>query len=249
MASAATPNTAVPSLLSPGWLTADTSAQTATGHVPVISDNTEPLPNPQVPVSGSVVDPGMTPGPGGAGEAWVTSSEFPWPAVADSGDGVVAVVPGMTGNGNDNDDPSGLPGYDGPNLRYGGAYTDTTQQGGLDGVAQQTTAWGFNVVRPGANMGYERNETRLMGNTSPGYVNVWNTITQVVPAKKVANMFTQQPLTDMTGEVIPLPAYANLGLANSGGQAYYVNGPEAPNVQNVDGVIGTGPQDPAAGWA
>lgn len=247
MASAATPNTAVPSLLSPGWLTADTSAQTATGKVPVTSDNTDPLPNPQVPVSDGMIDPGMAPGPGGAGEAWVTSSEFPWPDVASSPDGVVAVVPGMTGNGNDNDDPAGLPGYDGPSLRYGGAYTDTAQQGGSDALAQQTDTLGFNVLRPGANMGYQRNETRLMGNRAAGYVNIWNKIIQVVPARKTANQFTQQPLTDMTGQPGTLPPYANLGLANSGGEAYYVNGPEAPEVSEAAPVGAV--SDPAAGWA
>lgn len=249
MASAATPNTAVPSLLSPGWLSADTSAQTATGRVPVTSDNTTPIPNPQVPVSDTVVEPGTAPSPGAAGEAWVTSSEFPWPDVAASGDGVVAVTPGMTGNGNDNDDPSGLPGYDGPSLRYGGAYTDTTLQGGNDALAQQTDTLGFNVLRPGANMAYQRSETRLMGNTSPGYVNIWRKIVQVVPARKVANPYTQQPLTDMTGQQIPLPAYANLGLANSGGQAYYVNGPQAPFTEAAGAVVGTESLDPAAGWA
>lgn len=247
MATAVTPNTAVPPLLAPGWLSADTSAQTATGRVPVTADDTQPLPNPQVPVADGVIDPGTAPGPGGAGEAWVTSSEFPWPAVSPNGDGIVAVTPGMTGNGNDNDDPAGLPGYDGPRLSYGGAYADVTQQGGLDAVAQQTTAWGFNVVRPGANMGYQRNETRMLGNRSPGYVNVWRKIFTVVPARKTANQFTAQPLSDMTGEPGTLPPFASLGLANSGGPAYYVDGPAAPQVSQAvpQGVVA----DPAAGWA
>lgn len=251
MATAATPNTAVPSLLSPGWLTADTSAMQATGRVPVTQDNTSGLPNPQVPVSDDVISYGTVPGPGQAGEAWVTSSEFPWPALAPDGDGVVAVTPGMTGNGNDNDDPSGLPGYDGPQLRYGNAYTNSAQQGGLDAVAQQTTAWGFNVMNPGANMGYQRTETRLMGNTSPGYwtgANFWQPIRSVTPAVKTANQFTQQPLTSMTGETIPLPAYADLSMANSGGTAYFVEGPQAPQVSEATPSQYLNP-DPAAVWA
>lgn len=249
MASTATPNGAVPSLLSPGWLTFDASAQQSTGRVAVTTDNTAGLPNPQVPVNDEVVEPDYAPDAGGAGEAWTPTTAFPWPAVAPTGDGIVAVVPGMTGNGNDNDDPSGMPGYDGPNLRYGGAYADTGDQGGSDAVAQQTDTLGFNVLRPGANMGYQRHETRLMGNRAPGYVNIWQRIWNVTPMVKTANPFTQQPLTTMAGDEIPLPAYADLGsLANSGGQAYYVNGPEAPQVSEAVPAAAAS-ADPAAGWA
>lgn len=248
MASNAVPNAAVPSLLSSGWLTADTSGPESTGRVAVTADNTADLPNPQVPVNDESVEPGLAPGPGEVGEPWVPTTDFPWPAVSSSGDGVVAILPGMTGNGNDNDDPSGMPGYDGPNLSYGGAYAGVEDQGGNDALAQQTDTLGFNVLQPGANMGYQRQETRLLGNKSPGYVNVWNRIWNTVPMVKTANQFTQQPLTSMAGDEIPLPAYADLGsLANSGGQAYYVNGPEAPQVSEAapSGSVA----DPAAGWA
>lgn len=247
MRSTATPNQVVAPLLSPGWLSADTSAQQATGRVPVTADDTAPLPNPAVPVGDDVVDYGQLPGPGDAGEAWSTTTDFPWPAVPANGDGIVAVTPGSTGNGNGNDDPSGMPGYDGPRLAYGGAYADITQQGGLDATAQQTTAWGFNVMTPGANMGYQRNETRMLGNRSPGYVNVWNKIRSVVPARKTANQFTAAPLTSMAGEPGTLPPFASLGLSNSGGPAYYVDGPAAPQVSQA-APTGTA-ADPAAGWA
>ena len=248
MTSSAVPNSAVPSFLAPGWLTADTSGPERTGRVAVTADNTAGLPNPVVTTGAEAVMPNEAPGPGDVGEAWVPTTDFPWPAVSSSGDGVVAVLPGMTGNGNGNDDPSGLPGYDGPNLSYGGAYASTQGQGGLDAVAQLTDGYGFNQVRPGANMGYQRQETRLLGNTAPGYVNVWNRIWNAVPMVKTALPFTQQPLLDPSGSEIPLPAYADLGsLANSGGQAYYVNGPEAPKVSEATPVGLSA--DPAAGWA
>jgi hypothetical protein len=248
MASSAVPNSAVPSLLAPGWLTADTSGPQSTGRVAVTADNTSGLPNPTVPTGDEQVTPGTAPGPGAVGEPWTPTTSFPWPAVPDSGDGIVAVVPGMTGNGNGNDDPVGWPGYDGPFMKYEGAYASAQEQGGLDAVAQLTDGYGFNQVRPGANMGYQRHETRLLGNTSPGYVNVWNKIWNAVPMVKTANQFTQQPLTSMTGDEIPLPAYADLGsLSNSGGPAYYVNGPEAPQVSEA--APAASPADPAAGWA
>jgi hypothetical protein len=243
------PNGAVSSLLSSGWLTADTSGQQSSGRIPVTQDDTASLPNPQVPVQDGVIDldiEGVD--AGGAGEPWGPASSFPWPATPTSGDGVVTVMPGMTGDGNDNDDPAGMPGYDGPQLAYGGAYADTQQQGGLDAVAQRTDSWGFNEVQPGANMGYQRNETRLLGNKSQGYVNTWNQIWNVTPPVKTANMFTAQPFTNMDGSEGSLPQYANLALSNSGGAAYYVNGPEAPQVSEAAPAQYT-VADPAAGWA
>jgi len=155
----------------------------------------------------------------------------------------------MTGDGNDNDDPSGMPGYDGPRLSYGGAYANTADQGGLDAVAQKTTEWGFNEVQPGANVGYERIETRLLGNTSKGYVNVWSPIRNVTPPVKTANQFTAQPFTNMDGSEGTLPAYADLSLANSGGPAYYVNGPAAPDVSDAQPSANYYAPDPAIGWA
>lgn len=247
MTSAAVPNPAVPPLLSSGWLTADTSAQVATGHVPVTADNTAPLPDPVVPTSPAVIAPGAVPGPGPAAEAWTPTSSFPWPALAPDGDGVVAVTPGMTGNGNTNDDPSWLPAYDGPRLAYGGAYAEDVMQGGLDATAQQVTPEGFNVMTPGANMGYERTDLRLMGNNSPGYVNTWWRNQAVTPPVKTANQFTAQPLAAMNGELGTLPSYANLRLSNSGGTAYYVGGPQAPQVSQA--LPAAGSTDPAAGWA
>lgn len=245
----ATPNGAVGPLLGSGWLTVDQSAQQATGRVPVTADDTAGLPNPQVPVNDDLIDYDMFGlDAGGPGEGWVPTTDFPWPSTPASGDGVVAVLPGATGNQNDNDDPTGMPGYDGPRAAYGGAYANTTEDTGYDAVAQKTNAWGFNEQQPGANMGYVRQETRLMGNTTPGYVNIWRKIWQVSPSVKTANQFTAQPFTNMDGTEGSLPEYANLGLANSGGVAYYVNGPEAPNVQEAMPVSGGG-YDPAAGWA
>lgn len=248
MSSASVPNAALPSLLTPGWLTADSTGPQRSGRIAVTADDTDQLPNPQVPVSDGVIDTYAAPGAGPVGEGWVPTTDFPWPVTPSNGDGIVAVVPGATGNSNDNDDPSGLPGWDGPQLSYGGAYTDTVQQGGNDAVAQQTTAWGFNVMQPGSNMGYQRNDTRMMGNDSPGYINVWNPIRNVTPAVKTANQFTQQPLTDMAGNAGTLPPYGNLSLANSGGPAYYVNGPEAPQTDEASPAQYQAP-DPAAGWA
>lgn len=248
-ASTMVPNGAVQPLLSPGWLTADTTGQQRSGRIPVTQDDTAGLPNPQVPVQDGVIDldvQGVD--AGAAGEAWGPTTSFPWPATPSTGAGVVAVTPGMTGDGNDNDDPAGMPGWDGPQLKYGGAYANHEPQGGLDAVAQATDSWGFNQVRPGANMGYERNETRLMGNTSRGYINVWRPIWNVTPPVKTANQFTAQPFHNMDGSEGSLPAYANLGLSNSGGAAYYVNGPEAPQVSEATPaqyIVA----DPTAGWA
>lgn len=240
---------AVPPLLSPGWLTADTTGQERSGRIPVTQDNDATIPNPPVPTADGVFDTDLAGiDAGGAGEPWQPSASFPWPSTPASGDGVVAVVPGMTGDGNDNDDPSGLPGYDGPRLKYGGAYALHEDQGGLDAVAQRTTSWGFNEVQPGANMGYKRTETRLMGNTSPGYVNIWRRIWNVTPPVKTANQFTAQPFTNMDGSEGTLPPYASLSLANSGGQAYYVNGPAAPQTDQATPAQYEVP-DPAAGWA
>lgn len=240
-------NSMVSPMLSSGWLTADTSGPDASGRVAVTQDNDTALPNPQVPTQDSAVDTdlyGLNAGPNA--EEWDTTTSFPWPSVAESHDGVVAVTPGMTGNGNTNDDPMGLPGYDGPFPNYSGAYVQTVDQGGLDAVAQRTDSWGFNEMQPGANMGYERMDTRLIGNTSPGYVNVWSPIWNVTPPVKTANQFTQQPLTDMGNS---LPPYASLDLANSGGTAYYLDGPVAPQTVAAGAVQGTEAADPAAGWA
>lgn len=251
MASNATPNGVVPSMLSSGWLTFNDSVQQATGHVAVTSDNDATIPNPEVPINDGVVDYdpfGLD--AGAIGEGWIPTGSFPWPALASSGNGVVAVTPGMTGNGNDNDDPTGMPGYDGPTAKFGGAYSMVDTQTGYDAVAQQTDNYGFNVLRPDSNMGYQRTETRLIGNSTPGYVNIWNKIWNVSPMVKTANQFTAQPFTNMDGTMGTLPAYADLGLANSGGPAYFVNGPEAPSVSNATPTVsGSYSPDPAAGWA
>lgn len=244
----ASANGAVQPMLGSGWLTADTSAQESTGRVAVTDDNTSGLPNPEVPVNDDLIEYetfGLD--AGGVGEGFVTTASFPWPAVPKSGNGVVAVVPGSTGNGNDNDDPSGMPGYDGPRPSYSGAYTGTEDLGLNDAVAQQTDTLGFNVLRPGANMGYRRTDTRLLRNLAMGYVNTWRQIWNVTPPVKTANQFTAQPFTNMDGSEGTLPAYANLAMANSGGTAWYVNGPEQPATQEAapSGEV----SDPAAGWA
>lgn len=236
--------------LEPGWLTASVDPQKSTGAVAVTSDNDTTIPNPQVPVGDGQVAPedlsrGLSGGPGGA---WVPSSSFPWPATPASGDGIVTVMPGAVGNGNGNDDPAGMPGYDGPALAYGGAYVQQETQGGLDAVAQRTTAWGFDDLQPGANMGYERIETRLIGNRAPGYVNTWWPVWNATPMRKTALPFTDRPRRNLDGTETPLPAYADLSLANSGGAAYYLNGPAAPQVSEAAPGASSS-YDPAAAWA
>lgn len=249
MASNATPNSVVPSMLSSGWLTFDDSVQQATGRVAVTQDNDATIPNPQVPINDGVIDYDLFGLDAGAiGESWVPTASFPWPSLAGTGNGVVAVTPGMTGNGNGNDDPAGMPGYDGPTAKFGGAYSVVDTQTGNDAVAQQTDNLGFNILRPDSNMGYQRAETRLIGNDTLGYINVWDTIWNVSPMVKTANQFTAQPFTNMDGTEGTLPAYADLALSNSGGTAYFINGPEAPNVTNAVPTVSDSP-DPAAGWA
>jgi len=86
MASTAAPNGVVPSLLSSGWLTADTTGQQSSGRVPVTSDNDSTIPNPQVPIQDGVIDldiEGLN--AGGIGEPWEPTTNFPWPATPASG--------------------------------------------------------------------------------------------------------------------------------------------------------------------
>ena len=243
MASASVPNGVVPALVSAAWLTADTSLAQRSGRKAVTADNDTTIPNPQVEVNDPVIDNDpFTVGAGGVGESWEPTSGFPWPALAENGSGVVAVTPGMTGNGNDNDDPSGLPGYDGPQMLYRGAYNQTTTATGHDALAQTTDTHGWNQYNV-ANGGYQQNRVAI-GNKAPGYVNWWRKIWTVTPPVKTANQFTAQPVGGNS-----LPAYADLSLSNSGGPAYYVNGPQAPQVSQAAPPASYTVEDPTAGWS